>query len=372
MSGITPVDEKKWIQLLFNILLSIAVAVLTIGFLFMLDLLATSAVGQISFFDKPNQNVRIPVAEFHHGLGANKKLEEGWGKDKYFLTTNSLGFRDSKNREISTKSNKKRILFIGDSFTEAVGVPYDESFVGLIDNYFAEKNVEVLNAGTSSYCSIIYWRKIKYLIEEVKLGFDQVVVMLDISDIYDSTLLTLDRNGNVVKRNLLKRTQDFVEANTTLFRSISKYLYSYYVWIKWTHFAEGDASGLGINDYKSLWTVNDNMWEAYGRVGIKNEEKYLSELLEILRSRGVALTLAVYPWPDQIWHKDLQSKHVRHWRQWSERNNVKFIDLFPLFLDLNPENPSSTIKEYYIRGDIHWNKYGHKLVAQELFKHLGE
>ena len=37
------------------------------------------------------------------------------------------------------------------------------------------------------YEPIIYWRKIKYLLEDVKLKFDEVIVYIDISDAYDET-----------------------------------------------------------------------------------------------------------------------------------------------------------------------------------------
>ena len=76
---------------------------------------------------------------------------------------------------------------MGDSFTEGGLLDYTDTFVGRIDSDLGEKKIEVLNAGVSSYSPIIYWRKIKYLIEDMKLKFDEVVVFIDISDPYDET-----------------------------------------------------------------------------------------------------------------------------------------------------------------------------------------
>ena len=50
------------------------------------------------------------------------------------------------------QSDKKSILFLGDSFTEAVQVRWEKSFVGLIES----PNITVKNFGVISYSPIIY------------------------------------------------------------------------------------------------------------------------------------------------------------------------------------------------------------------------
>ena len=61
---------------------------------------------------------------FHHTFSPNVNIIEDngyWGKSKF--VTNSLGFKDKINRQISLKLKneyKKRVIFIGDSFTEGV------------------------------------------------------------------------------------------------------------------------------------------------------------------------------------------------------------------------------------------------------------
>ena len=69
---------------------------------------------------------------------------------------------------------------MGDSFTEGIRLNYEDTFVGLIEKELNKKNIEVLNGGRESYSPIIYWRKIKYLIEELGLDFDEVVLFIDI------------------------------------------------------------------------------------------------------------------------------------------------------------------------------------------------
>ena len=65
-----------------------------------------------------NYNVfRTPHPFYHHDLVQNQTATARWGNIEYPMFTNSLGFRDSAVRAVSRKTSKKRILFVGDSFT---------------------------------------------------------------------------------------------------------------------------------------------------------------------------------------------------------------------------------------------------------------
>ena len=96
--------------------------------------------------------------------------------------------RDCCVRQVTQRAARYRILFIGDSFTEGVGVTYADSFVGQIGRrleiQFPNK-VEVLNAGVVSYSPKLMDLKIPYLSEQQGLKFDELHVFVDISDAYD-------------------------------------------------------------------------------------------------------------------------------------------------------------------------------------------
>ena len=79
---------------------------------------------------------RTKSYKYHHDLFKNvtSKNNARWRESVYSVITNSLGFRDRTNRQIPLQSEKKRLVFIGDSFTEGQGLNYEKTFVGLIDN----------------------------------------------------------------------------------------------------------------------------------------------------------------------------------------------------------------------------------------------
>jgi len=72
------------------------------------------------------------------------------GVGYYHVINNSIGLRASK--EFSKQKTKKRLLFLGDSFTYGMGVSNNETFPYLVEQLLqAEgKNMEVINAGNPS------------------------------------------------------------------------------------------------------------------------------------------------------------------------------------------------------------------------------
>ena len=87
------------------------------------------------------RSYRIKSYRYHHDLAknVNTKNNAAWGEYVYTVNTNSLGFKDRTNRQIPLKSEKKRLIFIGDSVTEGIGLNYEKTFVGLIDDALKKK-----------------------------------------------------------------------------------------------------------------------------------------------------------------------------------------------------------------------------------------
>jgi len=101
---------------------------------------------------------RIYNPVYDHGLAAGFDGFDVWGEARYRLITDSLGFKDTSTREVPLKSASRRILLIGDSFTEGIGQPFENTFAGLLAQEGAKRSgrVEFLNAGVASYSPTIY------------------------------------------------------------------------------------------------------------------------------------------------------------------------------------------------------------------------
>jgi hypothetical protein len=236
---------------------------------------------------------------------------------------------------------------MGDSFTEGIGVEYPSTFVGLVEDRLAGQ-VEVLNAAASSYSPIIYWRKIKYLLEDVGLRFDEVIVYIDITDAFDEArLYQLDANGNVVDRTPAKGLAQSARYSTSSIRDVVKnntiffnlaYSQVRYVGRKVLG-GQPTLDTIYLGSEPNLWTVDSKIMKAWGNDGLISMTHNMEKLLALLREKQIKLTVAVYPHPQQIIHNDLQSIQVTHWKSWCEKNGVSFINHFPSFFqtDGRPE-----------------------------------
>lgn len=312
----------------------------------------------------PMRNERLyrdSSAIYHHGLAKNVNLTARSGGLSYPIVTNSLGFRDSRIRTISVRSTTPRVLFIGDSFTEGIGVSYSDTYVGVLDRSFRAKGIELLNAAVISYAPTIYYRKIKYLLEDVGLWFDYLVVAIDLSDITDEAqTYRLDGAGNVVYRSgYIENNRKSVLKDNSLFFHVADVVKDL---LRDRVFTKG--GDLGLSNDRSDWTIDRSAYEEYGREGLRLAGGRMEQVLALTRSRGMGMAIIVYPWPTQIFYGDRASVHVRFWQSWAHSHDVPLFNLFPSFF--SSADSIRTIQENYIPYDVHWSERGHRLVAETL------
>lgn len=318
--------------------------------------------------------VRSKNLYFHHSYEKNVTARARWGNTIYPLATNSLGFLDSQNRSIKLQPEGKRVIFLGDSFTEGLGLPFDKTFVGIISAQSGKKYIEVLNAAVASYSPKLYYLKMRYLLETLGLTCDEIVVFLDMSDVQDEIVYKkyvpenreLDRSladsvrmyairhsviGNLTDRfvmyleNRLGEQLDIVDEEMQKIRSnYVNYEDSLYERSGW--YSEGNYP---------LW----------GREGSALATHYMTELVKLCRSHNVKVTLVVYPWPRQVVENVADNFHVLYWRQFSQEQNIQFINYYPLFM---PTDPGNLLDRYFLPSDIHFNEAGHALIAEEFLK----
>lgn len=329
----------------------------------------------------PESSYRMRSPIYHHDLRPNVCATEAWGARRVPICTNSLGFRDGAPREIAMRSGSRRVLLIGDSFTEGLGVVYADTFAGLLDARFARRGVEVLNAGAVSYSPTIYERKIRHLIEERGLVVDEVVVFLDVSDIEDEALYyALDARGDVIdapdapqdaamRRNLgdlpspaPARPWWSWSLATRGLHALKNAIYGAGDWRPAIGGAAAPVLDALAHSPRASWTFDEAAYQRFGRIGLARANDALTRLRDLLARHGARLTLVVYPWPAQILAHDRDSRQEKYWRAWCAERSVAFVDLFPLFL--TDGDPWEVIRVSYLPFDAHFSELGHRRVAQ--------
>lgn len=318
---------------------------------------------------------------YHHDFYPNMEAITRWGKREYMVFTNSLGFRDSHIRDVPLKSDKKRILFMGDSYVEGLGVSWDESVAGLLDNMFEESHMktEILNAAAVSYSPLLYYLKTKYLIERTGLRFDELYVFIDISDIQDEIFY---------KDFVPEEPSEWNSFRSGLKKSLTSHSYLWYSVKKlsqkdkgidnafyveemaninvWFENVDGYLEKSNPEEGRFIWTLNETIFNKWGKAGLKAAGENIKKLDALCAGNNISLSLVVYPAPHQIMAGDLNSKQVEYWEAFCLKYDIPFINFFPDFI--GREDPEKTYGEYFIQGDTHWNSKGNRLIADRLFE----
>ena len=333
---------------------------------------------------------RVPSLIYHHDILPNIDQIEVWGGQiKQRLITNSIGFRDKEVRKIEKVNiQQKRILLVGDSFIEGSGLNFQYTLAGQLQRNLGD-DFEVLNSAVGSYSPSIYYKKIKYYIEE-GYKFDQALVFLDVSDIYDEMFIKFNEQGDILtyektkKRPIYKTVfysiGKFLRDNSTIFRffnilSDRTELIKNYIKLKIKASKELKKGFFKtkrdeVMFYRmthidrGFWTFNDKKFNEVQQ-GLLQSEKYLIKLFELLRENDINSTLIVYPWPTQIYYGD--QYHEVYWKNFSEKNEINFLSLYDEFIK---ENKRDFIFSNFIYGDIHWNLDGTTIVKDKVIKSL--
>jgi len=316
--------------------------------------------------------IRLDHKFYHHTLRGNVKYEKAASFDQYHtLCTDNHGFKYKCGFE---RSKNFEIAFLGDSFVEGVALDYENTFVGIFENY---KKTSDANLGVTSYSPSIYLSKVKHLIEN-NYKFKHLIVFVDISDMYDDNVFyKLNENFSISERNAkeknLKRRK-FLRYNFPL---TNYYMYV----IKMNYRLNKQFPPLKSDkpifyeraNIKSMWTYkSENELNGYDGAISKTKSEMLfamNELYKILKQNDIKLSLAVYPWPQQLENDVVNSKHVRMWRDFCNEKCFKFIDFFPFFFEeVKKSSYLEVYKKYYFWNDVHFNSKGNKIIADRLIK----
>jgi hypothetical protein len=330
-----------------------------------------------SFFAKTNfyeRLIRIDHKFYHHDLRKNVTYHKAPSFNEYYtLCTDNHGF---KYKCGATRNKNFDIAFLGDSFVEGVSLNYEKTFVGIFEK---NKNLSVANLGVTSYSPNIYLSKMKYLLDN-NFKFKHLVVFIDVSDLYDdNTFYKLNSNFSVSEKNAkhknLKRRK-FLRYNFPLT--------NYYMFvIKMNSRLNKEVPPLDsekpiFNERaarKAKWTYqNTDNIDGYDEPISKTQSEMvnnMNQLYELLKKNNIELSLAVYPWPQQLLNNDLDSKHVEMWKNFCVHKCKNFINYFPFFFEeMEKSSFISVFKKYYFWNDVHFNEEGNKVIANKLIKDL--
>ena len=326
-----------------------------------------------SFLLKPAEKLKLVVENerkyrishpiFHHTLKENINTRSQFGDLIYKTCTDINGFR-IKCGEI--KKFDKDIILMGDSFTEGVGLNYEETFAGMLSN---ELKMNFYNMGVSSYSPVIYKKKIKFFLDQNIINPKEVLVFLDVSDIEDEFYYYECRNGQSVcsKKGykqfppnlpIIHKSKEkyfpMLSKFSTVLRDTKRKLF------KKNEYPKKDVYRMGWTYLKKNEVVN---------TGITKSIKNMMELHSYLDSKNIPMSIAVFPWREHILYDVEESLQVKIWRDFCIDRCREFINFFPLFFkESKTSSKEEVVKKYFFKNDSHFNMLGNELIFKQLIK----
>jgi len=231
---------------------------------------------------------------FHHRLHPHTDYPEQTDEFDVVMRTNNLGLRGS--RDYGVKSvDTQRLLILGDSFMMAVGVEEYETVSGVLQSAYPE--LEVLNAGVSSYSTILHYVTLRDLY--LPLGIDGVMLWFDFSDLQDDYFyephLLYDAIGQIVGCNARMTDGRFDLVNNIGGRTATgKFLHDRFrgMYHRLTPTETQHDDRYLILRGKEFRDEVLTHWERSSR--------YLVMIRDLLRDQGIPFVLVLYPYGVQV------------------------------------------------------------------------
>ena len=312
---------------------------------------------------------------YDHDL--KKNLNVFYGNITYKLCTDKNGFRTFCDN-VSNSNKIYDIALIGDSFTEGVGLKYENTFAGILTKKIGIERVA--NLGVSSFSPSIYFLKLNELINQ-GYTFKEVIVFVDQSDLVDELLCYKFTGDKIVRRKSFNKciNAGVINADEKLKGFFENYLrLSLEIFILSKNFLikkdilEKKPTSLQINSPRSKWTYQYDK-NIYNNFELQEAQKLLINRMDLvhslLKENNIEMSLAVYPWPGTLYYDKADNIYFKMWEEFCYKKCKHFFDFNKIFFNkLKKLGTNKVITKYYIEGDFHFNKEGSEIIAGEFLK----
>jgi len=260
------------------------------------------------------------------------------------IDINKYGFRDKKDLKYA---KEKDIILIGDSFTFGHGVEEHERFGNRFQEMIGD-SIQVYNIGISGTQFLEYQRSLAYAKNHGAKAKNILIGVCMENDILDyPSILEVEKNKEVTNWSGLK---EWLNSKSCLYTFIA------------TQF----QSNKKIRDFlKSIGLIKDSLTSYSFDVPTDKAMNSSLSLLEELVANHNSLVILI---PSRLnWlegrAEDTNETHQK-FKNLLKDKGIEHLDLKLLF-DNEFKNP---LQEAFFPNDGHWIKFGHELVAEEIFK----
>ncbi len=305
------------------------------------------------------------------------------------VKANSFGFRDVEH-DIEKQLGTKRIVLLGDSFTEALQVPLEETYARRLEkklNNSCSEKFEVINLGVSGFGPANYFLALKHY--GIQFKPDLVVVAFyngndfdmlgEKSDLAYMPKVTFEDGKAIIKDRVIEN--GFSEG---MKRLIKKVFPKTYIFLKENLKRASVAAELSAPEVPSHFLVFQKNYDANLARGWEKTKAVLSAINAKASETNAKTILVSIPAKFQLSKKEFEEEFQKYpkmeEKEWdllnvekeleafSKKEGIEFLPLVEKFSKL-PEKERVSL---YYKLDGHFSGMGHKVASEALFEKIKE
>jgi lysophospholipase L1-like esterase len=262
---------------------------------------------------------------------------------RYIRNTNSLGFGDNEWTS-DKKPYKKRILALGDSFTEGDGAPYDSSYVSILRQILSTSGdtFYVMNAGSCGSDPFLNYMNLK----------DRLLVYKP--DIVIQSIGSDDLNSDILLRGGFER-----------FQKDGSIKYNPGPW--WEPiYAINYVSRIffRLAGYNEMLR-NHNINAIEERRITKSVNDLLTRYSTLCKDNSIRLIIVIHPDRSEVEH-NAYNYDFSHLNLYGPVTKVDLLPSYRAYIDSHHSLPA----DYYWKKDGHHNSKGYQMMAETTLQNI--
>jgi lysophospholipase L1-like esterase len=265
----------------------------------------------------------------------------------FWRPTNSLGFADEEWR-ISKKPKEKRLLALGDSFTEGDGAAYDSNYVSLLRTKLntTEDSFYVMNAGVCG-----------------SDPFNNFIILRDLllaykPDVIIQSLGSGDMNADIMLRGGMER---FISDGSLKYRPAPWWEPIYAM----SYISRIFFKKMGYNEMLR----HDGQTQAETERVEKSTRELFALYAELCKKNGITCVVVLHPERNEIQSNKYNYEFSPLVRYLSSDLHIQVVDLLPSYQSYIKSAHASDA-DYFWSRDGHHNSLGYKMMAETTFDNI--
>lgn len=317
-----------------------------------------------------NKNSCYQIEKFFYSL---KKNCSGFDKFKpsfptVKVLTDNEGLRIGK----KTKRNDQEKIFIfGDSFTFGVGLEYEQTFTGILENKFRE--ISFYNFAVGSYSPTVHLFNLEKQINSGNFP-KKIILLLDMTDVHDEAARWTTDGDNPKLLNShhydeFYKKKNFFHENFTTSRRFIHFI-NYQLRILRSEISPKNENYLKTSlqagfTYRELIELGDHYNNGIFNLGLDKIKEKIHQISDISKKIDSEFYLVIYPYAETLVYGQQKFNWENFGNEICINNKCKLINAFNIFREYKNNNINWYSDLFFI-ADEHFNAGGNKLIAEEI------